>query len=175
MGKPGSVSKAEPRFDLDLAYGRKGEIHISEMLDAIISGNGKIEIKTKRILDLYFYVETHCDKGRTGSFGPSGINVTTADTWAFVLGKSMISIFIPTRLIRSMLCDASSRDKNESDGSCPTRGKLINLGALLARYKRESDRAQSERKPADVPEIVERAPLRREDIVLIQSDDIRWG
>jgi hypothetical protein len=72
------TGKAEPRFDLDYAYGRQGELQIGEFLEWIANGNGQVEVKRKRFLDLDFYVETHCDKGRKGNYQPSGISVTTA-------------------------------------------------------------------------------------------------
>lgn len=132
-----SYSKAEPRFDLDCSYGKQGELQIAEFLDWIARGNGRVEVKRKRLLDLEFYVETACDKGRRGNYTPSGINVTTAHAWAFVIADTGIAIIVPTEVLREMLDDPSARDRAERDGSCPTKGRLINLGALLYRQKRK--------------------------------------
>lgn len=127
--------KAEPRFDLDYSYGRQGELQIGEFLHWIASGNGQVEVKRKRYLDLEFYIETECDKGRKGVFEPSGISITTAEAWAFVIGETGISIIVPTSELRAMLDDVTAKNKTETDGRCPTRGKLINLGVLLYRHK----------------------------------------
>ena len=128
--------KAEPRFDIDVDYGRQGELQICEYLTWLANGNGRIEVKRKRYLDLNFYVETHADKGRTGVYQPSGITITTAAAWAFVIADTNISLIIPTDELRAMLDDPSSRDREERDGSCPTRGKLVSLNVLLYRRRR---------------------------------------
>jgi hypothetical protein len=53
-------------------------LQIGAFLGWIAGGNGQVEIKHKRYLDLRFYRETHGDKGRTGDSEPCGILVTTA-------------------------------------------------------------------------------------------------
>jgi hypothetical protein len=157
--------KAEPRFDIDKSYGGQGELQIADLLTWLANGNGRIEVKRKRYLDLDFYVETECDKGKTGHYRPSGISVTTADAWAFVIGDTGISIIIPTDELRSILDEPGTRDREERDGTCPTRGKLINLGVLLYRYKRRHQpHAPKPAKPAPRPN---GQPL--------AAADIRWG
>lgn len=123
---------AEPRWDRDLAYGKQGELLIGNYLDWIAKGNGRVESKRKRRLDLEFYVETECDKGREGCFEPSGINVTEAEAWAFTIADTRISVIIPTTLLQAACSHASAREVGERDGVCPTRGKLISLDAILA-------------------------------------------
>jgi hypothetical protein len=127
--------KAEPRFDIDLQYGRQGELQIADYLTWLSDGNGRIEVKRKRYLDLNFYVETHADKGRTGIYRPSGISVTTADAWAFVIAETGIALIVPTDDLRAVLDAPGTLDCEEKDGSCPTRGRLVNLGAILYRLK----------------------------------------
>lgn len=130
-----TVSKAEPRFDLDLKYGQQGERQIAEFLDWIVSENPHVEVKRKRYLDHRIYVETHCDRGRTGHYVPSGINGTSAAVWVFVLGDTGIHIAVPTELLRGVLDDPSTQDREETDGACPTRGKLVDFCVLLYRLK----------------------------------------
>lgn len=156
--------KAEPRFDIDLKYGRQGELQIGDYLHWIAAGDGRVEVKTKRILDWYFYVETHCDKGSRGAYEPSGILVTTAEAWAINIGDSGISMICPTDLIRMMVDDPTSKDKAETNGSCPTRGKLINLMTLLFRYKQRQERA-SQPAPRQAP----RPPAN------VTAESINWG
>lgn len=132
------TGKAEPRFDIDYKFGRQAELKIEELLHWIADGSKEVEVKRKRYLDLWFYVETHCDKGKRGEYLPSGINVTTAQVWAFVIGDTGLSVLFPTDLLQIMIGDSSSRDREEHDGSCPTRGKLVNLGALLYRAKQRA-------------------------------------
>jgi len=130
-----SPDRSEPRFDLDLPYGKQGELQIAEFFEWIADGNGRVEVKHKRYLDHRLYVETHCDKGRRGVFQPSGINVTTAHMWAFVIGDTGVHVAIPTELLRRMVSDDSSRLVEERDGDCTTRGVLIDFCVLLYRLK----------------------------------------
>jgi hypothetical protein len=150
--------KAEPRFDIDLAYGRQAELQIGDFLTWIAEGNGQVEVKRKRYLDLEFYVETHCDKGRTGIYQPSGISITTAAAWAFVIADTGIAVLIPTDELRVMLDDVGVCDREERDGSCPTRGRLVNLSYLLYRHQQ-----RSEKKNTIVPEPA------------LTAKDIRWN
>jgi len=136
-----SPNRSEPRFDLDLPYGKQGELQLADFLNRIADGNGRVEVKHKRYLDHKLYIETHCDKGRSGVFQPSGINVTTAHVWAFVIGDSGIHVAIPTDLLRCMAADTSSRFVEEFDGNCPTRGVLIDFCVLLYRLKCQRGRS----------------------------------
>lgn len=156
--------KAEPRFDIDVAYGRQGELLIADYLTWLAEGNGRIEVKRKSYLDLNFYVETHCDKGRTGVYVASGISITTAHTWAFVIHDTEIAILIPTEELRGMLDDGSTKDREQRDGAYPTKGKLVSLNVLLYRRKRALE--QKAPRPS-VPTSVEQPAL--------QAKDIRWA
>ena len=125
-GKP-PIAKAEPRFDRDLAYGRQGELQINEFYEWIANGDGRVETKKKRYLDHKLYIETEKDPDGTGIYRPGGINETAADVWCFVIGDTGIHVAIPTPLLREALADPSSRPVEERDGSCPTRGYLIDF------------------------------------------------
>jgi hypothetical protein len=73
--------KAEPRWDIDVAYGRQGELLIGNYLEWVASGNARIEVKRKRYLDLNVYVETHCDKGRRGVVQAGNVLLVHPETW----------------------------------------------------------------------------------------------
>ena len=121
--------KAEPRFDIDLKYGRQAELLFGDYLDWIAAGNGRVEIKRKRYLDMNFYVEQECDKGRTGAYTPSGINVTDADLWVFMIQDTGIALCIPTSILRSAM--QHGYPKQAQEGNCPTKGMLVHIGAIL--------------------------------------------
>jgi hypothetical protein len=122
----------EPCWDRDYAYGRQGELQINSFLEWIASGNGRVETKRKSWIDFCVYVETHCDYGRRG-YEPSGISVTKAEAWAFVIGDTGLAVVVPTELLREALQDRSSVDKEETHGSHPTKGRLVNLVVILRR------------------------------------------
>ena len=126
------MTRAEPRWDIDLPYGKQGECQLGDYLTWIAEGNGRVEVKRKRYLDVEFYVETHCDKGRLGDYRPSGITVTEADMWAFVIADTGLALCVPTELLRAAILHPTARAKEEEDGTCPTRGMLVNVGAMLA-------------------------------------------
>ena len=128
-------NRAEPKFDIDLEYGKQGEQHVDQVLREIACGNGKVEVKRKRLPDEWFYVETHCR--RDGQYWASGILNTTAETWAIVLADTGYTILAPTELLRRMVDDPSSRDKACQRGDFPTRGKLISLIVLLFRRQQQ--------------------------------------
>jgi hypothetical protein len=157
------MKKAEPRFDLDLAWGQQGELQIAEFLEWIAKGNGRVEVKRKRYIDLDFYVETHCDKGRTGRYEPSGISISTAHAWAFVIGDTGIAVIVPADELRAALTEPGAVDREERDGNCPTRGKLISLWVLLRRHQKTA--------PQQVAPV--KAPRRA--IEPLAATDIRWS
>lgn len=131
------MGHAEPRFDIDLKYGQQGELQIREYCEWIAAGNGRVEVKRKRYVDLEFYIEQECDKGRTGHYEPSGISVTTAEAWALVIDETNITVIVPTDLLRAAVDHKSARRTETLHGSCPTRGRLVNLGAILDAYRRQ--------------------------------------
>lgn len=135
-----SPDRNEPRFDLDVTYGKQGELQIGEFLDWVANGDGRVEVKRKRYLDHKIYVETHADKGAQGIFEPSGILVTTAACWCVVIDDTGIHITIPTPLLRAALDDPSSRPATQQRGSCPTRGMLVDFCVLLYRLKQRRDK-----------------------------------
>ena len=134
------ADKPEPRFDRDYTYGRQGELQINEFLDWIAAGNGQVETKRKRYLDLCFYVETDQKKPGAECWQPSGISVTTAACWAFVIGDTGISVLFPTDELRAMLDDPSTLDRTQFRGAYHTRGKLVNLAVVLYRHRQRDAR-----------------------------------
>jgi len=134
------MTEAEPRWDRDLEYGRQAELRVGEILEWIAQRNGRVEFKRKRRLDLQLYIETHCDKGRTGTYQKSGINMTEADFYAYVFGDSEICLWLPVPLLREAIQHRTARLVEEKDGSCPTKGILVNVAAILATAAPESKR-----------------------------------
>jgi len=81
-------------FDLDFGYGRKGE----QLVEDLLTGGRTIEVKRDRKWwkTNNLYIEVECFFRKSMSWEPSGLNVTEADYWAFVLEKTVVMITTPT-------------------------------------------------------------------------------
>jgi hypothetical protein len=117
-------------FDIDLAFGQEGESLVKDLL----TGGQTIEVKRdKRWKETgNLYIETECYFNRTHSWGPSGINVTKAAYWAFVL-EDMVLI-IPTEALKYAV------EEFGSSISCnippnPSKGVLVTVPQLLKSIK----------------------------------------
>ena len=77
-------------FDLDFSYGQAGENLVEELL----TGGKTIEVKRDRKWHSTgnVYVEVECWYMRTESWEPSGVMVTKAAYWAFVLEKGVLMV-----------------------------------------------------------------------------------
>jgi hypothetical protein len=75
-------------FDLDLSYGQAGENLVEELL----TQGRTVEVKRDRKWHSTgnLYVEVECWYMRTESWEPSGVMVTKAEYWAFVLEKGVL-------------------------------------------------------------------------------------
>ncbi len=77
-------------FDLDFSYGHEGEQLVEQLLT-----NGKtVEVKRDRKWHSTgnVYVEVECWYRRSESWEPSGVMVSKADYWAFVLEHAVLMI-----------------------------------------------------------------------------------
>ena len=77
-------------FDLDLSYGQAGENLVEELL----TQGRTVEVKRDRKWHSTgnVYVEVECWYMRTESWEPSGVMVTKAEYWAFVLEKGVLMV-----------------------------------------------------------------------------------
>lgn len=77
-------------FDLDFGYGRKGE----QLVEELLTGGKTIEVKRDRKWNKTdnLYIEVECWFLKTESWAPSGLMVTEAAYWAFVLEKGVLMV-----------------------------------------------------------------------------------
>jgi hypothetical protein len=104
-------------FDLDYGYGLQGE----NLVDALLRGANTVEVKRdRRWWDTgNIFIETECYFQTSQSWEQSGLSVTKAEYWAFVLESGVI--LVPTNHVkyavkvfgRSITCDI---EPNRSKG-----------------------------------------------------------
>ena len=114
-------------FDLDFRYGYAGEQLVEELLT-----NGKT-VEVKRDRRWYetgnLYIEVECWYNSTQSWQASGIAVTEADYWAFVLEESVL--MIPTINVIQAINQHGRQITCEIPPN-KSRGFLITVNDLLA-------------------------------------------
>lgn len=83
-------------FDLDFSFGRQGELLVEELL----TGGKRVEVKRdRRWQDTgNVYIETDCFFTKNNQWAPSGLSVTEAEYWAFVLNETVI--MLPTATLK---------------------------------------------------------------------------
>lgn len=83
-------------FDLDLSYGQEGETLVQDLL----TQGKRVEVKRDRKWKDTgnVYVETECYFMKLKDWAPSGLSVTEAEYWAFVLEDSVF--MVPTDVLR---------------------------------------------------------------------------
>jgi len=114
-------------FDLDFRYGYAGEQLVEELLT-----NGKtVEVKRDRRWHETgnLYIEVECWYNSTQDWQASGIAVTEADYWAFVLEESVL--MIPTINVIQAI-NQHGREINCEIPPNKSRGFLITVNDLLA-------------------------------------------
>ena len=117
-------------FDLDYTFGVAGESLVNELL----TGGKTVEVKRDRKwwTTGNIYIEVECWYVNSNSWEPSGLSVTKAEYWAFVLESGII--FVPTNHVkyavqlfgRAITCDI---EPNKS------KGYLIKAEDLLTAMK----------------------------------------
>lgn len=77
-------------FDLDFSYGRKGE----QLVEELLTDGKKVEVKRDRKWHLTgnVYIEIECFFTKNNEWAPSGLAVTEAEYWAFVLKRTVLML-----------------------------------------------------------------------------------
>ncbi len=82
-------------FDLDFSFGKEGEQLVSDLL----TEGKRIEVKRDRKWNVTgnVYIETDCFFTKSNAWAPSGLSVTEAEYWAFVLNRTVL--MLPTQIL----------------------------------------------------------------------------
>ncbi len=117
-----------PNWDYDLAFGAEGEA------TAKAWHRGGHETKAKRRLDDGFYLEYEQNPFDQG-WRPSGVMVTDAPYYEWVIAETGIVLAVPTPVLRHCVTHELGYPVEETDGTCPTRGRLLRLSDMLTAWK----------------------------------------
>lgn len=122
----------EPRFDIDLAVGKQGEMWVHHVIDAIQRGSS-VEIKTDEMASMTgrIYLETACLYG--SEYRHSALSTTPCELWAHVLAGDVV-VIAPTWRYQYAAKKAWKKPglrKHMRRGSHPTYGLLVPLRNLL--------------------------------------------
>lgn len=77
-------------FDLDFSFGKAGEQLVSDLL----TEGKRIEVKRDRKWNITgnVYIETDCFFTKSNAWAPSGLSITEAEYWAFVLHHTVLML-----------------------------------------------------------------------------------
>ena len=118
-------------FDLDFAYGREAEL----LVEDILTGGLTVEVKRDRrwVLSGNLYIETAFYSRATDRWVESGLMVTKADRWAFVIEQ--LVIIVTTEDLKTAV-SKYGRPMSMQKEPNPSKGFLITLDDII-RVQRE--------------------------------------
>ena len=117
-------------FDLDYSYGLEGE----NLVDQLLNGSKTVEVKRDRKWwdTGNIYIEVGCWYNNSQSWEDSGLIVTKAEYWAFVLESGVI--LVPTEHVKYAVIVFGRRIECTIEPN-QSRGYLIKAEDLLTAMK----------------------------------------
>ena len=115
----------DSNWDIDLRAGEAGESKIADLL-SLDTAEVKTDRRWKDTGNLY--IETECYYKNSQAWEPSGLQVSKATHWAFVLEDSVL--IVPTFRLREAIHE-HHRPITCNIPPNPSRGALITVGTLI--------------------------------------------
>jgi hypothetical protein len=112
-------------FDIDLKFGKQGEDTVANLL-SIETVEVKRDARWKETGNLY--IETECWYNNSQSWQPSGLSVSKATHYAFVL-EGMV-VIIPTEDLKTITYDKGRPIECKIEPN-PSKGYLIKLSHIV--------------------------------------------
>ena len=124
----------DSNWDLDLRAGEAGESYLADLLHA-----DTIEVKTdRRWKDTgNLFIEESCFQQSTRSWEPSGLSISKATHWAFVLEGSVL--IVDRNHLINVVMDYGRPIENKQMPN-PSRGHLITPAQLINYVRDMNDR-----------------------------------
>jgi hypothetical protein len=128
------MSRPEPRFDRDYAYGVQGELLVDDLIAGLASGQLRREDKRKTYLDARLYIEVEQNPLACGRWRDSGLATTTADVWTYTVHDTGAVFVLPVAMLRRAVEHAQRhgvRPCPGPKGENPTRGYLLPVDEIV--------------------------------------------
>ena len=119
-------------FDLDFSKGKEGEDYVELVLRAILTGTIEVKKDMKWLETGNIYVETECFFQTSQEYEPSGLSVTKATHWAFVLADMVL--ILPTEDLKEVVRVEGHPISTNIEPN-PTKGFLIKVDDIIRRYR----------------------------------------
>lgn len=119
-------------WDIDFSIGKEGEDYVEGVLKAILTGTIEVKRDIKWIQTGNIYVETECFYQTSGQWEASGLSVTKASHWAFVLADMVL--ILPTEHLKEVVEIEGHPIKTEIEPN-PTKGYLIKIDQIVRKYR----------------------------------------
>ena len=119
-------------FDLDFRDGKEGEDLVEGVLKDILTGTIEVKRDMKWIKTGNIYIETECFYQSSGQWEMSGLSVTKATHWAFVLENFVL--ILPTEDLKEIV-DVEGHPISTDIEPNPTRGFLIKIDNIVRKYR----------------------------------------
>jgi hypothetical protein len=127
----------EPRFDIDVAVGRKGEEYVLEHF----AKRHEVKTDAKSRVTGNIYIEYAQKRAEETDYRPSGVSTSEADYWTYVSGKVIVSAPIENwKLMTTAITLNEPHLKREmARGSHYTLGVIVPVKELIGRLNGDTE------------------------------------
>lgn len=131
---------ARASFDIARLYGEQGELWVVDLLDHLRTHSPLIEVKRKSRHDDEFFIEF--EKLSYGKWVPSGIAVTEASVWFYVIDDLSIAAVFPTDQLRLAIKEAEQTPYRQpltsNSATQRTKGWVLSMRQIISAKKQET-------------------------------------
>lgn len=120
-----------PEWDIDRARGEEAEQLVRQMRSALAVGSCEVKRDDQAAKTGNVYVEYACLTSQ--GWQPSGLSVTKAANFVFVLFDMRVIVWLPVWLLKNIARDCKKAE--QPHGSHPTRGVLVPVDSLLSKAR----------------------------------------
>tara|TARA_B110000503_G_scaffold101884_1_gene152172 strand:+ start:3407 stop:3829 length:423 start_codon:yes stop_codon:yes gene_type:complete len=133
----------EPKFDVDFARGKIGEDLVSGLPEMFLSGKVEVKTDSKAIKTGNFYVETWQKSYYSDEWKQSGIYLSEADYWAFVIEQNLAMFMITRKALVELLTENWETYREGSQPICTpetnaSKGMLVPISDIVQKMIEKS-------------------------------------